>query len=124
MGNHEFKVKKATYYSTIPAKTFKPFCDSYLAIITKIINEDMTKGTFPSELKYAEVTQFFKKIDCMNKENYRSVDLLYHMSKVFERILYNQLNYFMKDKLSNIFTGFRKGDSEQHSLLIRTKKTS
>ena len=39
------------------------------------------------------------------------------MSKVFERILCNQLNDFMKDKLSNILTGFRKGHSVQHALL-------
>ena len=28
----------------------------------------------------------------------------------------------MKDKLSNIFTGFRKGHSVQHSLLIMIEK--
>ena len=43
------------------------------------------------------------------------------MSKVFERILYNQLNSFMKDKLSNIFTGFRKDHSVQNLLLIMKK---
>ena len=47
----------------------------------------------------------------MNKEHYRTVSLLSHMSKVFkermERI--NQLNDFMKDKLSNILTAIRKG---------------
>ena len=44
------------------------------------------------------------------------------MSKVFERILYNQLNDFMKDKLSNIVTGFRNGHSAQDLLLIMIKK--
>ena len=39
------------------------------------------------------------------------------MSKVFEQILYNQLNDFMKDKLSNVITGFW-----QYSLLIMTEK--
>ena len=58
----------------------------------------------------------------MNKENYRPISLLSHMSKVFERILYNQLNDFMKDKLSNILIGFRKGHSAQHSLLIMIEK--
>ena len=101
--------KKATCHGAIPAKILKQFCDSYLPIITKIINESITEGTFPSELKLAEVTPVFKKLDCMNKENYRPISLLSHMSKVFERILYNQLNDFMKDKLSNILTGFRKG---------------
>ena len=58
----------------------------------------------------------------MNKENYRPVSLLYHMSKVFERILCNQLNDFMKDKLSNVLADFRKGHSAQHSLLIMIEK--
>ena len=47
----------------------------------------------------------------MKKEHDRPVSLLSHMSKVFERILYNQLNYFMKDTLSNILTGFQKSHS-------------
>ena len=114
--------KKATDYGAIPAKILKQFCDSYLPIITKIINESITEGTFPSELKLAEVTPVFKKLDCMDKENYRPIGLLSHMSKVFERILCNQLNDFMKDKLSNILTGFRKGHSAQHSLLIMIEK--
>ena len=42
----------------------------------------------------------------MNKENCRPISILSHMFKVFERIFYNQLNDFMKDKLSNILTGF------------------
>ena len=41
----------------------------------------------------------------MNKENYRPFSLLSYMSEVFERILCNQLNDFMKDKLSkSMFT--------------------
>ena len=93
------KSEKATNHGAIPPKILKQFCDSYLPIITKIINESITEQTFPSELKLAEVTPVFKKLDCMNKENYRQVNLLFHMSKVSERVLYNQLNDFMKDKL-------------------------
>ena len=42
----------------------------------------------------------------MNQENYRPISIWSPMFKVFERIFYNQLNDFMKDKLSNILTGF------------------
>ena len=42
----------------------------------------------------------------MNKKNYRPISSWSPMFKVFERIFYNQLNDFMKDKLSNILTGF------------------
>ena len=114
--------KKAICHGAIPAEILKQFCDSYLPKITKLINESFTEGTFPSKLKLAEVTPVFKKLDCMNKENYRPVSLLSHMSKVFERILYNQLHDFMKDKLCNILTVFRKGHCAQHSLLIITEK--
>ena len=58
----------------------------------------------------------------MNKKNYRPVIILSHMSEAFERIFYNQFNYFMEDKLSNILTGFQKGHSAQHSLLIIIEK--
>ena len=122
MGNHEFKLKKATCHVAMPAKVFKQFCDSYLPIITKIINESITKGTFPSDLKLAQVTPVFKRLDFMNKENYRGVSLLFHMFKVFERNLYNQLNDLMKDRLSNILTSFRKDHSAQNSLLIMIEK--
>ena len=106
--------KKATCYGSIP--------DSYLPIITKIINESIIEGTFASELKLAEVTPVFKNLSCVNKENYRPVSLLSHMPKVFERILYNQLLDFMKDYLSNILTGFQKGHGAQHSLIIIIEK--
>ena len=42
----------------------------------------------------------------MNKETYRAVRILSYIFRVFERIFYNQLNDFMRDKLSNILTGF------------------
>ena len=58
----------------------------------------------------------------MNKENYRPVSFLSRISKVSEKILYIQLNDFMKDKLSNILSVFRKGHSGQHSLLIMIEK--
>ena len=38
----------------------------------------------------------------MNKENYRLVSFLSHLSKVVEIILHNQHNGYMKNKLSNI----------------------
>ena len=59
----------------------------------------------------------------MNKKDYRPVITLSQMSKAFERIFYNQLNYFMKDKLSNVLTGFQKAHSAQHSLLIMIEKS-
>ena len=114
--------KKATCHGAIPAKTLKQFCDLYLPIITKVINESITDGTFPSRLKLEEVSSGFKKMDCINKENYRPVSLLSHTSKVFIKIVYNQINDLIKDKLFNSLTVFWKVYSVQKSLLIMIKK--
>ena len=39
------------------------------------------------------------------------------MSKVFEKIIYGQIDAFMQDKLSNLLTGFRKNHISQHCLM-------
>ena len=46
-----------------------------------------------------------------------SVSVLFNMSKVFERIMYSQIDAFMQDKLSNLLTSFRKNHSTQHCLM-------
>ena len=51
---------------------------------------------------------------CLGKENYRPVNVLQHLSNVFERIVYQQLNDYMKDKLSKQLTGFRKDHCTHH----------
>ena len=51
---------------------------------------------------------------CLDKENYRPVNVLQHLSNVFERIVYQQLNDYMKDKLSKQLTGFRKDHCTHH----------
>ena len=37
-------------------------------------------------------------------------------ASVFERVMYHQINDYMKNKLSKQLTGFRKNDSTQHCL--------
>ena len=59
-------------------------------------------------------SSIFKKNDDLDKENYRPVSVLFHVSKVFERIIYSQIDAFVQDKLSNLLTGFRKNHSTQH----------
>ena len=49
-----------------------------------------------------------KKLDSLNKENYSPVSLLPHLSKVFARIIYKQINGYMENKLTKCLTGFRK----------------
>ena len=63
---------------------------------------------YPDDLELAEVSPVFKKKNDLGKENYRPVSVLSYVTKVFERIIYQQIENFMKDKLPNLLTGFRK----------------
>ena len=44
------------------------------------------------------------------------------MSKVFERIIFNQINEYIEPLLSNLLTGFRENHNTQHCLLKMLEK--
>ena len=50
----------------------------------------------------------------MDKSNYRPLSILPAISKIYERILYTQMNCFTENILSKFQCGFRKGTSAQH----------
>ena len=78
-----------------------------------MINQSLCSGIFPTKLKIARVIPLFKKGDPHVFDNYRPISLLPAISKIFERIVFDQTyNHFTKNKL--LYTsqyGFRK----QHS---------
>ena len=117
---------KATPVGDITTDMLKQAIDIHLLIMTQIINMSIDNNCYPEDLKLAEVSPVFKKNDDLNKENYRPISVLSHVSKVFERVMYQQIEDFMKDKLSNLLIGFRKNHNTQHcltSLLEKWKKT-
>ena len=74
--------------------------------------------TFPNKLKFAPI---HKSGDGVTKKNYRPVSILSSIPKIYENILYNQLNKFFNGKLSKL-RGFRKAFSTQHCLVVMIKK--
>ena len=67
--------------------------------------------------KRGEVTSVYKKDDMNDKQNYRPVSTLSNLSKVFEKLIYPQINTYMSDKLSKYLTWFHKNHNTQHALL-------
>ena len=114
-------VKKSSTNGSIPATILKQCVGVNLLFLTKAINHAITENTFPEQLKKSEVIPLHKKEENykypLKKENYRPVSLLPHVSKVFERMIYKQINIYMQDKLSKHITGFRKSHGTQHSLM-------
>ena len=68
-------------------------------------------------LKRATITPIFKEGDPFSIENYRPFSILPTVSKVFEKIIAQQLRSFLECRFSNMLSGFRKGYSTQHALL-------
>ena len=64
----------------------KPYCD--------LFNQCVNQSMFPIDMKLAEISPMFKKNDNLDKENYRSVNILTAMSKVFEYIISDQMISF------------------------------
>ena len=77
---------------------------------------------FPSVLKHADITPVFKKGCRSSKETYRPVSILPVISKILEKLLYNQITPFMDQFLSKYQCGFQKGFNAQHCLLAMLEK--
>ena len=75
------------------------------------------------DLKHADVTPIHKKKDKRDKTNYRPVSILPNISKIYEKLIYNQLYEYVDDILSPSQCGFRKGYSTQHCLLVMLEKS-
>ena len=113
--------KKAAGYDEIPAQLVKKIGSKLVKPLTTLINQCIRTNTFPNQMKQANITPLFKKKDKLNKDNYRSVNLLPILSKIFERILYNQIYEFVSPMLHQYLSGFRKGHSCQDILVRMTE---
>ena len=111
--------KKSSTYGSIPATILKQCANAYLPHLTNSINYSIQHSNFPQELKLSKVIPVYKKLQ---KENYRPVSLLPHVSKIFERIIHKQITNYMTDKLAHSITGFRKSHGTQNSLVVMLEK--
>ena len=76
----------------------------------------MINGKFPVTLKNANVIPVHKKDDPTDNTNFQPVSVLPLLSKVFERVSYNQLGKYMNTFLNKLLCRFRKAHSTQHDL--------
>ena len=71
---------------------------STLKKLADIFDESIKIDKFPDLLKKAEVMPVYKKDNINNKQNYRSESTLSNLSKVFEKLIFSQINTYMSDK--------------------------
>ena len=83
--------------------------------LSLIIIQMIVTGIYPKAFKTSKVSPIFKKGDNTLLSNYRPISLLPTISKIFERIIHNQLSKYFND--SNLLAeqqyGFRPGHSTE-----------
>ena len=85
--------------------------------LTIIINQMLTTGIFPDAFKLSKVIPLYKKGDSSLLVNYRPISLLPTISKIFEKVIHDQLyEYFDKyNLLAEQQYGFRKQHSTEYA---------
>ena len=118
---NKLDVKKAIGHDDLATK-FRKICGAGVAKpFSQLFNICILSATFPTDMKLAEISPVFKKNDNLDKVNYRSVNILTAISKVFEYILSDQMTEFVIDILHFSVSAYRKGYSCQHVLLKLTE---
>ena len=106
-------VKLASQKSDIPTKIVKLDTDIFGDFICKNFNYCLKKAEFPCVLK--------KEIES-DKVNYRPVSILTNLSKIYVKLIYQQLYEHFNSILSPKQCGFRRGYSTQQCLMVVLQK--
>ena len=96
-----------------------PYIENSLAFL---FNTSIETSQFPDSWKVARITPIFKDGDKTEKSNYRPISVLPVISKLFEKLVFNQLYQHMKD--NGLFTSDQSGFLRLHSTLTCLLKMS
>ena len=88
---------KAHGHDMLSIRMIKLCGNSICKPLSIIFNDCLKEGKFPSDWKKAHVVPVHKKGDKQCLKNYRPISLLPICSKIFERLIYNELFTFFSD---------------------------
>ena len=115
---------KATGLDNISSKLLKEAALVICQSLTIIFNKSVDTGIFPKGLKLAKITPIHKanNKDKEDPDSYWPISVLSSISKIFERIVFNQLYTYLNQNelLSKYQTGFRPCHSTTTTLLDST----
>ena len=114
--------KKFCDLDPIPTKLLLNCLPELLPLISFIVNESLSKGVFPQQLKEALVRPSLKKpsLDSEYLSNYRPISNLSFLSKIIEKCVSLQLVKFLED--NNLLSKFQSGYRKHHSCETATTR--
>ena len=103
----------------LSTKLFKVIEPELTKSLTLLINQVLNTGIFPAKLKIAKVKPILKKGEKTIFNNYRPISLLPAISKVIEKIIFNQLSTYLEDSkiIDGSQYGFRHNRSTEYAAL-------
>jgi len=109
----------ATGPDSIPPKFLKPIATLIAPHLTNIINCCISTKTFPTFWKNCRITPIPKLENPKNLSYYRPISILPALSKIFEKVLAQQINHHIETSncLPSTLSGCRKGHSTTTTLL-------
>ena len=102
-------VKKAVGVDTIPPELIEIGADTIAESLTQAINCCLRQGIFPDNVKIVSaIPPDKRKPDKYDVLNYRSVSILNVFSKIYEKIIKNQLVSYFDKYFSLFMSTYRK----------------
>ncbi len=106
----ELDVSKATGPNHISKHLLKKVAVPISETLSELFNFSLSIGEFLDIWKLANVIPIFKKGDSKYCNNYRPISLLYCISKVFGKLIFNHICNYLS-LINEHQSGFTQGDS-------------
>ena len=94
--------------------------------LSHIINLSLSQGKVPTNMKISKVLPIHKAGDIFDFKNHRPISLVPCLSKILEKVVYDQLYSFLSSNniLYNFQFGFRRMHSTEHAFIDFYDKVS
>ena len=92
---NKMKSKTSSGHDSISTKLIKQSINNIIEPLTNIINNSLSTGIIPNQLKIAKVISIHKQSDKKLLNNYRPISLLPVFSKIFEKVVFNRMINYM-----------------------------
>ena len=112
------KPKTSCNLDRISSKLLKYIKNEVASPLSKIFNQSVSQSIFPSLLKSAMVLPIYKSKENNLFSNYRPISILSSVSKVFEKIMFNQMTEYLSEL--KLFYKSQYGFRKDHSTELAT----
>ena len=110
------KMGKSAGIDNIPAELIKDGGHIVIQILLDICNKIWETGIWPSDWTKSMIISLHKKGSKHKCENYRTISLISHSSKIMLKIILNRLKHYTEEFISEEQAGFRTGRSTSEQI--------